>query len=239
MVEKIQRFAVWRFAPLCVGLGVSLLAMLFGLWFEGGEIDMMTRYAPMAEAFAEGNWQEFFHPRFPLLFQTLAGVLVWLTGVPGDVACILVSTLCWGMAIPLLFPIMEKLFNRQTAWVTVGLYCICPMLLVWSLFGLRESLRTIGTLCMMLAIFRRMAGERSLLPLCAGLLILCTVRSDTLLLAGMLGGFYAWFDRAGWRTWVAVAWGVLCVQPMCWVTYHWMGVWIPSSQWAAAWERLF
>lgn len=238
-MERLKAFAAWRWAPLCVGVGISLLAMLFGAWFQGAEIDMMTRYAPMAEAFAEGNWQEFFHPRFPLLFQTLAGVLVWCTGMPGDAACILLSTCLWGMAIPLLFAVIEQLFDRRTAWVTVGLYCICPMLLTWSLFGLRESLRTVGTLLMVLGIFRRMEQRPSVVALWAGMLILCTVRSDTLLLAVALGGVYAVFDRAGWRTWSSVVWGALCVQPMCWVTYRWLGVWLPSSQWVGAWERLF
>jgi predicted membrane-bound mannosyltransferase len=240
MIEKVKRFGAWRWAPLCVGIVMAICAMLLGLFFDCGEVDTMTRYAPMAEFFAQGNWQEVFHPRFPLLFQTLAGVLVWATGMPGYIACFLISTCFWGLAIPLLFLVMERIFDRQTAWLTVVLYIICPMLLTYSLFGLRESLRTLGTLLVVYAIFRRRDEAcGTLLPLLAGMLILCTVRSDTLLLGLILWAIYAWFDRAGWRTWCTAAWALLCVQPMCYVTYHWLGVWLPSSQWVGVWNRLF
>lgn len=239
MLDWMQRFLNWKWAPWCVGCVVSVIAMLVGVLFDGAAIDMMTRYAPMAEAFAEGNWQEFFHPRFPMLFQCCAGVLVYVTGLPGDLACILLSTCLWGVVIPWLFLVAERLFGRQCAWVTVGLYCICPMLLTWAFFGLREPLRTLGMVWCVLAILRRMDGERALGLLCAGLFVLCLVRSDTLLQAGFLWCFYAWFDRFRWQTWCAAAWAALSIQPLCWVTWTWLGVWLPSTQWVLAWERLF
>lgn len=240
MLEKMRWFLNWRQGPWCVTAAVTVLAMVLGCLFDGAVIDMMTRYAPMAEAFAEGNWQEFFHPRFPLLFQLLAGLLVWATGLPGDLACILLSCFLWGMAIPGVFAVTMRLFERrEVAWVAVLLYCICPMLLTWALFGLREPLRTLGTLWVVLAILSRKQGARSLATMLAGMLVLCTVRSDTLLPALFFGAVYAWFDRFRWRTWSVAAWSLLCVQPMCWVTYRWMGVWLPSSQWVAAFERLF
>lgn len=37
--------------------------------------DVAARYAPMARAFAEGDWAFAFHPRIPPLFPLFAGVL--------------------------------------------------------------------------------------------------------------------------------------------------------------------
>lgn len=237
--ERIRAFLAWRWAPWCVTAAVTVLILIFGTAFRGAEIDMMSRYAPMAEAFAEGNWKEFYHPRFGLLFQTLAGSVVWLTGRPGDWACIWLSLVAWALAIPFLFAIMERLFDRTVAWVTVALYLVCPMLLVWSLFGLRESFRTLGTLWAVYGLMRRTAGESSMGLMMGAILLLCTLRSDTLLIAAMFGMAYAFVDRFRGRTWGLLAWSLLCVQPVSYATWCWTGVWLPSVQYVSAWERLF
>ena len=45
--------------------------------------DSITRYAPMADAFAREDWRQVFHPRFGVLFEVLSGGLSWLTGLEG------------------------------------------------------------------------------------------------------------------------------------------------------------
>ena len=41
-------------------------------------VDVATRYAPMAEAFARGDWGYAFHPRVPLLQSVIGGIAVFL-----------------------------------------------------------------------------------------------------------------------------------------------------------------
>ena len=53
--------------------------------------DVVARYAPAAEAFAAGDWQYAFHPRFGVYFTAFSGIFVWLTGVDGVIACKIVS----------------------------------------------------------------------------------------------------------------------------------------------------
>lgn len=239
MKEQIRMFFAWHWAPWCVTAVVMVCILLFGGVFRGAEIDMMSRYAPMAEAFAEGNWKEFYHPRFGLFFQTLTGCIVWITGCSGDWACIWLSLVAWALAIPTLFAIMERLFDRTVAWVTIALYLVCPMLLVWALFGMRESCRTLATLWAFYALMRRISKEPSMALMMGAMLIFCTLRSDTLLIAMIFGVAYAVIDHFRMRTWGLLLWCFLCVQPVAYATWCWTGVWLPSAQYVFAWERLF
>ena len=71
------------FLPLC---GLLVLGTL--LWLNPIPADdTATRYAPMAQAFAEGDWFYAFHPHSGVFFPALSGGIAWLTGVDGFRAC--------------------------------------------------------------------------------------------------------------------------------------------------------
>ena len=55
--------------------------------------DVATRYAPMAEAFAEGNFAYAFHPRVPPLQVICGGVVAWIFRCNGFIALKTVSAL--------------------------------------------------------------------------------------------------------------------------------------------------
>ena len=69
---------------LCIAAAVfAFVAAALAACFPLFATDTACRYAPMAEAFAEGNWSEAFHPRFGVGFPVIAGLIrfVMVTGV--------------------------------------------------------------------------------------------------------------------------------------------------------------
>lgn len=241
MRGAIKNFPAWRWAPWATATALAAAGLALTALWVGVQADVLYRYAPMAEAFAEGNWREAFHPRFGTGMPTLAGVLVWLTGASGLTACAWTALMAWAFCVPPLFTVAERLFDRPTAWMATLLYAICPMTFHWSLCGLREPFRTLGVLCGASAILRRRTGERwhSLWPLLAALPALCAFRSDTQAMGGALLLVYGAYDRLGARFWLAALWALAWLQPGCLLTWEWLGVWLPSTQAAGVWLRLF
>lgn len=233
-------FLRWRWAPWMVAGGLMVAGVALTTLWVGVQGDTLYRYAPMAEAFAEGNWHEAYHPRFGVGMSTVAGCLAQLMGCDGLTACAWVALVGWALCVPPLFAMAERLFGYATAWVTVSLYAICPMTFYWAICGLREPFRTWGVLCGVLAILRRREGVRwpSLWPLFAALPVLCTFRSDTIAVGGALLLVYGVYDRLGARFWLAMLWMLAWLQPGCLLTWNWQGVWLPSSQIAGIWLRL-
>ena len=60
--------------------------VLFLLYFPGAYMhefilrDTAVRYAPMADAFAAGNWEYAFHPRVNCLHPLISGIITRITG---------------------------------------------------------------------------------------------------------------------------------------------------------------
>lgn len=101
--------------------------------------DAIARYAPMADAFAAGDWQLAFHPRFGVLFQVLAGSFAYLTRMPGDLACQVVSIAMLSFsAVPLWF-LFESLFDRRTAYFCVALLLVSDDFTRYAMDALRDS----------------------------------------------------------------------------------------------------
>lgn len=226
----------WGVSAVLTVVGLALTTLWVGV-----QADVLYRYAPMAEAFAEGNWLEAFHPRFGVGMPTVAGSLVWLIGCDGLTACAWVALIAWALCVPPLFAVAERVFGRATAWMATLLYAICPMTFYWALCGLREPFRTLGVLCAILAILQRREGMRwrSLWPLLAALPALCIFRSDTLAIGGALLLVYGLYDRLGTRFLLAMLWMAAWLQPGCLLTWKWLGLWLPSTQIAGVWLRLF
>lgn len=214
----------------------TILALVLGVLFLVPTHDTVMRYAVMAEKFAEGNWQEAFHPRFGVGMSFLAGLVVATTGIDGLTACTVVSMLAWGLTIVPLFYFVRCLFGEFTAWIAVALYLVCPIPMLWGFQGLRDTFRFLGFTCALAGIFGRCSKEypsSGLLPMLSGVLMLCVFRGDTILAGMLLLAFYAVLDRFGRNTWICAASALLFLQAPCFMVWKWTGWWLPAPQYVA------
>lgn len=219
------RWPVWAASAIAWALALAVVA----IWPAVAN-DTVNRFAPMAEAFADGNWREAFHPRFGLLFQAMSGTLVRLTGLNGLTACAVVSTGVWAFAAVLLFGLAERCLGRRAAWVAVILYLTAMTPFYWALRGVREPLRLLGTLLMIVGVLDvgcRGVSRKALLAASFGLAVLCLSRCDTIVFAAVLGLAFAVRNRFRRETFALAAVGVAALQPMCMLVYAWTGWWVP------------
>ena len=208
-----------RLAVLAVGVAaaVSVAAIVVAYLFPLAATDTLCRYAPMAEAFASGDWAEAFHPRFAVGGTVVAGLFALLPGFDGLTACTVGATL-----------------------VAVVIYFICPQPLIWALKGLREPFKMLGLLLMVDAVVRVKDRDlASFAEACAGVVFLCLFKCDAILLALVLGLAYAVGDGFARRTWALTAWGAVVLQPMCWLVWQWTGYWLPAPHYVPLWKGLF
>ena len=101
--------------------------------------DVATRYAPMTEAFARGDWQHAFHPRIPPLFSTISGIFAYLFCMSGTAACELVGALFFTLTVFPLMALMRKVYNQKYAMWTILMFICCSRLLRIAGMGLRDS----------------------------------------------------------------------------------------------------
>ena len=215
---------VWGLA-LAVGAGMAVFAAYHPLFAT----DTACRYAPMAEAFASGEWCDAFHPRFGVGLSFLSGVLRMATGLDGYGACAAVSTFAWALGVLPVFAMARRLFGERTAWFAAALYLICPQPLIWGLKGMREPFKMLGVLMMTDALLCvRGGGRRCAVEAAAALWLLFTFKCDAILIGGVMAAAFAVLDRFRWRTLAVALSGALALQPMCALVYSWTGWWLPA-----------
>lgn len=119
------------------------IAVLSHCFYAVQFFDGALRYASQAEYFADGNWFLAFHPRFGILFQTLAGTLVWLFNIDGLFAGQLIASFSLCAAAFAFYVFASSFSNRFTAWMVFLFVLTCPTFNSWSANGLRESTRAL------------------------------------------------------------------------------------------------
>ena len=125
---------IW-FVAFAYWVGVSLLTC----WLYPCMLsDVISRYAPMADAFARGDWAYAFHPRFGVLFQCISGSLAWL-GLKGDCACQVTAILFLSLAAVPLWCLARKLFDEEIAWWSVAMLLVCENFFANAMDGLRDD----------------------------------------------------------------------------------------------------
>ena len=149
--------------------------------------DVAMRYAPMVEAFGEGDWQNAFHPRVQPLFILVTGPLAAL-GLSGFAAAKLVSSVFFALGVFPLRKLNEMVFNKKHAYWTIAIYALCPKLIRLGGTGLRDALAVfllIAATCALLCFLRSKSWSSSLcLGLsCAGLIL---VRGEAVLMCAAL-----------------------------------------------------
>ena len=135
--------------PLC-----GLLALGALLWLNPVPADdTATRYAPMAQAFAAGDWFYAFHPHSGVFFPALSGGIAWLTGLDGFRACQVAALLLWATAAIPLYGIVLKLWgDRRIALLAELLYLAASHLQRYVYDGLRDNGRSLGLFLLVLGL---------------------------------------------------------------------------------------
>jgi len=175
--------------PWLFFLAALLLAVPLACFADMPERDVATRYAPMAEAFAAGKWAYAFHPRIPMLYPVLCGVLVRIGGITGFTAAKLLSVGCFAASVFPLFSIMKRIFGERTATGALLVYIVNPFMLRLAGTGLRENMKCLLLILIVHAIFLIREDPDSFaqyLYLGFGAGIVMITRSEMILFCGLV-----------------------------------------------------
>lgn len=203
-----------------------VMSALICLCFPSMISDVTFRYAPMADAFARGEWSLAFHPRFGVLFQCLTGTLVYLTGLRGDWACQTIATLLLSLSAIPLWLIARRLFGEKVAWWTVVAYLLCPEFLYWAMHGLRDTGK-----CLAFALIGLGVVENRSRWLGLGVFILVSLVSYGFALGTAF--VFGWCVYALWRRqWAQIVWPLvgwaLGVAAVTIMVHAFTGHWVPA-----------
>ena len=191
--------------------------------------DPCARYAPMADAFARGDFYYAFHPRFGVLFSILSGTLSLLTGLDGIYAVQVAAYFLMAVAAVVMFFFARRLSDDETvAWWTFALTFLAPDFFRYALDGLREPCK-----CLVFALVGYALVSRRSWPFAVALALYVSsftygFASSCVLLALWCGWFLV---RREWRMLPLPVLGWLlgtAVVTVC--THAYTGHWLPVPQ---------
>lgn len=218
----------------------TILALIAGVFFLVPTHDTVMRYAMMAEKFADGQWQEAFHPRFSVGMSVAAGLLA-TCGVDGLIACTAASLLAWGLTLVPVYYFVRSVFGERAAWLAVLLYTVSPIPMLWGFQGLRDTFRVLGVACVLAGIFSRISKEHpssGVVAMLVGALLLCTFRADTIIFCALMLLIYGVVDRFSRNTWLCIGSALLFLQAPCFLVWKWTGWWLPAPQYVAVLKKV-
>lgn len=135
-----ENISPWRAAwPFWCFLALTAM-ILFPVFIDViPQRDVAFRYAPMAEAFRDGDFIYAFHPRTGFLHTFTAGVFAWVLHCSGFMACKLSSLLFMALSVFPLYAIMRRVYSRFMAEICTFIFVFASQLqrLGWS--GLRDA----------------------------------------------------------------------------------------------------
>ncbi len=234
---NFSRSAYWALSLLG-----SVVYLVLAFACQSGATDVFVRYAPMAEAFAAGDWGEAFHPRFGVGFQVVSGLFVFLSGglLDGWDACRCASVLAFYLSFFPLYRLLKRVFDTPTAWFGVVLLAISPQVFLWVSEGMRESFRMLGLLLLAEAIFACRDGRRGYSLVMAGLgaFVLCSIRVDSIAAAFFLVFVFCLVDKFSKSSWILCGLTLLAIQPTSFLVWKWTGWWLPAIQYVNLLQRI-
>ena len=215
---------VWGVATVLWVLASAFFTLCYPVWTP----DVVVRYGPMADAFAAGDWEMAFHPRFGVLFQVLAGVVRRIAVFDGLQSCQCVAAGFWAYSLVPLWAVAKKVFGYRTALLCSAFLIVAPTPFGLALDGLRDDGRLFAMLLCAWAFL-----ERRTLAMAAGVFVLLTLRIDSYAIGTVLAA--VWCIRAAaekeWRKILlpAASWaaGTAAVVAM---VHHYTGHWVPAIQ---------
>lgn len=191
--------------------------------------DPCARYAPMADAFARGDWYYAFHPRFGFVFTSLAGMLSAVTGLPGIYAVQIVAFLLLALAAVVMFAFARRLSDSDAvAWWTFALTLLAPDFFRYALDGLREPGK-----CLVFALIGYAVAVRRSWPLAVALFLYITTFTYGFAVASALVFVWcAWFlFRREWKMLPLPILGwTLGTAVVTVLTHAYTGHWLPAPQ---------
>ena len=213
---------LWGLAALYVLVASVLCIVCYPVTIS----DTMARYAPMADAFARGDWHYAFHPRFGVLFQVVAGAVAWLTGLSGAQAVQVASILFVALAAVPLWHLVRDIFGEKAAWGAVALLLVSDDFTRYAMDGLRDTGK-----CLAFALLGLGAVRRSGLWFGLGLFVLIALVSYGFAVASVLVFGWCvwalWTRRFGALPLPVLGWavGTLAVSFM---VHAYTGHWLPA-----------
>ena len=188
--------------------------------------DTISRYAPMADHFARGEWALAFHPRFGVLFEILTGSVVKCFGVSGDNAAQIVSVGFLSLSVVPLWFVVRQLFDSRIAWWAVALMLVSDDFSRYALDGLRDTGKCLGFALIGLGAVSKKSHWYAL-----GLFILVTLASYCFAVSAvLLFGWCAYWIFVGETKRLAlsvVAW-LIGGAAVVFMTHAFTGHWLPS-----------
>lgn len=244
LIEKIRenpKFLLAAFWCICC---VAYIPILF-LNISPSR-DVANRYAPMAEAFARGDFMFAFHPRCQVLHPAVSGIFAAL-GVDGFSACKMSSFLFFLLTVLPLFFLCKRVFGFAIAKGAVLLFAMAsPLVYSLACSGLRDSVKMFVLLLISHA-FVCIVQERDKLKwyIYAGIscgLAVCT-RNDLVLTAIIVMFLLGVCDRSAhrwiWRSGVGVLAALAVSGLEVSVNYYVSNLVIPGSRYADIFVKVF
>ncbi|MBO4304445.1 MAG: hypothetical protein J6A21_07665 [Lentisphaeria bacterium] len=234
---------------LLTGMCVCAALVMGGLlWMEIMPCnDAMARYAPMARAFAEGDFLYAFHPHTGVLFSTLSGVIAFCTGLEGFRACQYAALVLWVLSAFPLYAVAVRIWkDRAVALTTVFLYFLCSHMQRFVYLGVRDNGRSLGFFLLVLGLltfYEDRKSWRSVFAVAGGGAILTMLRADGFFFAvAGLAVLLVLDVTANGMKWVRSALcGVLfllLLLPQLYLNVRWNGYMVPSSRHALLLEKM-
>jgi hypothetical protein len=223
-------FRLW----MCAAGAAAIVAVLSVLFYPVENPDCAARYAPMAEAFARGDWYESFHPRFCVLFQVLTGSLVWLSGCSGVAACQVVSAVFFGLAAVPYWHVMRRIFkDDRVAWLSLGILLVIPRVSGDVMNGLRDTGRILAVSMWVLGFIKMLDEKRGIYLQALGIFVMVSLKIDCFAPAAVLCLLSIGFALRGrlWRGALLIpAAFVLAAVAVCTMVWSYTGWFVPAPQ---------
>lgn len=221
----------------CSAVAAFTVALLSILFYPVENPDCAARYAPMAEAFAHGDWHESFHPRFCVLFQVLTGSLVWLTGCSGVAACQVVSAAFIGLAAVPYWHIMKSIFkDDRAAWLSLGIMLVIPRVSGDAMNGLRDTGRILALSMWVLGCIRMTDCKKGVWLQSVAIFIMVTLKIDCFLPAAVmciLSIALAIRQRLWKEACLSPLFFILAAIAVCSMVWSYTGWFVPAPQYIA------
>ena len=172
---------------LTATIAVSLLLCLISIVLNDIPCrDVAGRYAPMAEAFAEGDWLYAFHPRIQPLQIVSGGIIAYLLPCNGFMALKIASALWFLAGMFVIWKLFRELYEN-TPWIAAAataFYALYPYNIRMAAEGLRESCKTfilILIACGLVKIYKNLKDYAGYLWLGCGCSLALISRADMIM----------------------------------------------------------
>ena len=208
--------------------------------------DVAHRYAPMADAFASGDFAHAFDLRVPPLHTICAGLVSFVSGVDGFTGCKIAAILWHFAGMILLYQLVKTVYpqDKKIAVLSLALYAVFPYTNQMAYYGLREPLKTFILLLSALSLIKIKLDTKNifnyiLLGIACG--FAATTRSDMIITAIFFIFCGAFFEcqssRFPIKSVLAYITATALLLPNICINYHLFKSAMPDFRFAAFYQK--